>query len=151
MKQVEASRTWRVRTWIRAVAVAVLLGLLLAQWSTAHYVRTGEQSPSELWWGWLCIAAFLLGVWVLVFRPSVNVTADFVTLQGPVRSVTFRVDAVDRMRITEWGLVFDLSDGSRALTIVCQGTMSRGDPRWFDVAQVVLGRRPRKGATEVTR
>jgi hypothetical protein len=138
-------RCWRVRVWIRASAVVCWLGLLAQQFSTIHFVRLGEMNPSEVPLGWAFLAVFAAGIGLVAFRPSIEVGPDAVTLQGPLRRFVFRRTDVVEVAPTEWGLRFTQRDGTRRTSIVCQATRSWGEPRWWDVAEAVTGRRPRSG------
>ncbi len=135
-------RRWRVRTWIRLAAVAAWLGLLAQQFSTIHFVRLGEMNPSEVPLGWAFLVVLALAIWSIAFRPYIAVSADTVTLRGPLRRFDLaRADVVE-VEPTAWGLRFTPREGARHTSIVCQATRSFGEPRWFDVAEAVLGSRP---------
>jgi hypothetical protein len=135
-------RRWRVRLWIRGVAVAVWFGLLAQQFSTIHFVRLGEMDPAEEPLGWAFLALLACVLAVIAFRPYIEVKLDAVTLQGPLRRFSFDRMSVIDVALTSWGLRFTLADGTHRTSILCQATYSFGEPRWFDVAEAVTGRRP---------
>lgn len=136
-------RIWRVRAWIRAVAILGWAILLVQQFFTIHFARLGEVAASEVPLGWAMLVGLALVIRLLVFRPSVTVSGEVVTLQGPLRRVSFARGDVTDVRFTPWGLQFCLRDGSRRLSILFQDTaVLWGEPRWFDVAESVTGVRP---------
>lgn len=145
----EKRQRWKVRWWIRLVGIAAVLILLSQQFSTIYFVDRGEMPASEIPLGWTSIGALALLVVLMSFRPYIELRADGrLVLQGPFRKHTFHREQVSEVRPTEWGLGFTLTDGSRRTSIVCQKTWSRNEPRWFDVAEAVTGRRPVFGHDE---
>lgn len=79
---------------------------------------------------------------IVAFRPYIEVRSDTVILQGPLRRFSFDRSSVIDVAPTSWGLRFSLADGTRRTSIVCQATCSCGEPRWYDVAEAVIGLRP---------
>jgi hypothetical protein len=141
--RMETGQRWNVRWRIRLVGIAAVLILLAQQFSTIDFVDRGEIPASEIPLGWTTIGALALLVVLLGFRPYIELQANGrLVLQGPIRRHTFQREQVNDVRPTDWGLRFTLKDGSQRTSIVCQNTWSRSEPRWMDVAQAVMGRRP---------
>jgi hypothetical protein len=141
--RMETRQRWNVRWWIRLVGIAAVLILVSQQFSTIYFVSRGEMPASEIPLGWTTIGALALLVVLMTFRPYIELHADGqLVLQGPIRKHAFQREQVKEVHPTEWGLRFTLTDGSHRTSIVCQDTWSRNEPRWFDVAQAVTGRRP---------
>lgn len=137
------TQRWSVRWWVRFVGVAAVLILLTQQFSTMHFVDRGEMPASEVPLGWAAVGITALLVFVMTFRPYIELRADGrLVLQGPIRMHVVRREHVRDVHPTAWGLGFTFKDGSRRTSIVCQGTWSRKEPRWFDVAESVTGSRP---------
>lgn len=135
-------RVRRVRWWIRALAVAIWLGLFAEQSSIIHFVRAGQMDPSQIPQGWVALTMLAICIWLLTFRPFIAVDDDAVVLQGPLRRTRMLRDEVAEVGPTVWGLRFTCHDGFRRTSIVCQDTSSFAEPRWFDVAEAVTGVRP---------
>lgn len=139
----ETRQRWNVRWWIRLVGITAVLILVSQQFSTIYFVSRGEMPASEIPLGWTTIGALALLVVLMTFRPYIELHADGrLVLQGPIRKHAFQREQVKEVHPTEWGLRFTLTDGSHRTSIVCQDTWSRNEPRWFEVAQAVTGRRP---------
>lgn len=134
---------WQVRWWIRGMGLAVVLILLSQQFSTIYFVGRGEMAASEVPLGWMALAALTAAVGLLTFRPYIALgPGGVLILQGPLRKYTYHRDDLLDVSPTAWGLRFTFVDGSCRTSIVCQDTYSRYEPRWFDVAEAVTGRRP---------
>ncbi len=134
---------WRVRRWIKVVAVALWLGLWLIQYTVVGQVARGELPRTEVRDGWVGLAASALGLWLLVFRPRVVVAGGTVEIRNPLRTWRFAAADVVDAGFHGFGLAFRLRDGRRPWTIVFQDTAVTTDaPRWADCVEAVTGVRP---------
>ncbi len=136
------SRQWRVRPWMRIVAVLMWCGLAVQQWDVVRRVRSGQMPVSERRDGYISLALLAIVIYLLAFRPRVVIDPQWVTLHNPLSVRRFPRSAVAGLRMSRFGLVFELSDASRRRTILFQDTLAFGEPRWFEVAEAVSGERP---------
>jgi hypothetical protein len=141
------SRVWRVRPWIRVVAV--LISVLLTVGASPAMERrlnpngipAGDQAI-----GYLLAAASILATWLLAVRPRVCLGANgTVEVRNPFKTTNFPAQGVTAITPRSDGVQFALRGGSHVWAIVFQDTGAlSGEPRWFDLAEAVTGERPLK-------
>ena len=137
------AQTWRVRPWIRIAAILAIIGMAAEQFDVVRRAGVGEMPASEVRDGYLFLAAMIVLVWLLAFRPNVRLDGSGqVALTNPIRTSTFQATDVVNIYPTHYGLSFHLRDGSRRWTIVFQATRYFNEPRWFDLAEAITGTRP---------
>ena len=140
-----SGHTWQVRPWIRAVAV--LVSLLLAVGASPFMefrVNPDGLSSGDQALGYVMAISSVLATWLLTFRPYVRLTSGgAVEVRNPLRTTTFFSQDVLAVAPTSYGVEFLLRDGRRVWTIAFQDTGAlSGEPRWFDLAEAVTGKRP---------
>lgn len=137
------ARTWRVRVWIRLSGVVVVGFLCLKQWDVVRQAGLGEMPQTEVRNGYVALVVLVVALFVLAFRPMLRIGASGgVHVRNPVGSRRFHIADVQDVSIDRWGLVISLAGGGVARSIVFQGTRTVEEPRWFDVAEALTGRRP---------
>lgn len=121
----------------------MLAFLVAEQWDVIRRVGLGETPSSEVRDGWVFIATYTVLIGLLVIRPRVTLRRDrSLIIQNPLRRWVVAADRVRDIRFGKWGLVFELDDGRRPWSIIFQDTSGGLEPRWFDVAEAVMGVRP---------
>lgn len=140
--QLEAGRVWRVRGWIRALAVLAVLALAAEQVDVIHRVRRGEMPGAEMRDGFIGLAVLVLLVWRIVFYPRAAVCNGWVEIRNPLRQHRFATSDVEGFEMTSYGLRCLLVGGRRQLCFIFQDTARIEDPRWFELAEAITGRRP---------
>jgi hypothetical protein len=136
------ARVWRVRLWIRLVAVVAWGLLALQQTDTIRRAGRGEVPQTEVRDGFVVLSVLAVLVIVLAFRPAVRLSNGEVRIRNPLRTIRFAATDVVEIKPTSYGVAFYLSNGSSPWSIVFQDTHAFGEPRWFDVAEAVTGHRP---------
>lgn len=137
---------WRVRWWVRLVAVAIPLfgipfvlepGLLNPEWENG-------MPATELVVLVLFYAVLGLAVWA-AFRSRLDVDANFVRVVNPWQARSFPRVEVSGARSGPWGLELLLADGRVvvAFAVQCVGALG-ARPRWVEVARAITGRDPVK-------
>lgn len=142
-----SGHTWRVRPWIRAVAVIISLLLTVgASPFMEFHLNPDGLSPGDQALGYAMAVSSIPAAWLLAFRPYVRLTAGgVVEVRNPLRTTTFLAQDVLAVAPTSYGVQFLLRDGRRVWTIAFQDTRAlSGEPRWFDLAEAVTGKRPLK-------
>lgn len=140
-----SGHTWRVRPWIRAVAVLVSLLLTVgASPFMEFHLNPDGLPPGDQALGYVMAVSSVFATWLLTFRPYVRLTAGgAVEVRNPLRTTTFHSRDVLAVAPTSYGVEFLLRDGRRVWTIAFQNTGAlSGEPRWFDLAEAVTGKRP---------
>lgn len=137
---------WRVRWWVRLVAVAVPLSgipfvlepqLLNPEWENG-------MPTTELVMVVFVYAVLGLAAWA-AFRSRLDVDENFVRVVNPWKAQSFPRAEVRSARSGPWGLRLLLDDGRVvvAFAVQCVGTPgTRYRPRWVEAARVITGRDP---------
>ena len=115
----------------------------VARDNSARRREAARQPASEVRDGWIFIAAFVVVMGLVAFRPRVTLHTDgSLVIQNPLRRWVVEASRVRDLYFRKWGLVFELDDGRKPWSIIFQDTAGGREPRWFDVAEAVTGERP---------
>lgn len=131
---------WRVRGWIRAVSVVLVVFFVWAQLASPSW-GVPESKVCEGWYWMTGMSALVL---YLAWVPYVAVGPHGRwVIQGWLRRLSTTVDRYRGHAMTEFGLRFMLEDGRTFTSVVFQGTALRcGEPRYFDLIEALTGARP---------
>ncbi|MFJ8960856.1 hypothetical protein ACIRG5_15860 [Lentzea sp. NPDC102401] len=139
-------QVWRVRLWVRIVAVVVpLVGLLFVfQPRLLNPEWTDGLPVVELVVVVLFYVAFGFAAWA-AFRSRLELDESWVRVTNPWESKVFLRSAVRSARQGSRGVEFVLDDGSvvTAFALQCVGSPDADPPpRWVAAARAVTGRDP---------
>lgn len=142
-------QVWRVRLWVRIVAVVVpLAGLpFVFQPQLLNPEWTGGMPLEDLVVAVLLYAVLGLAVWA-AFRSRLDVDESWVRVTNPWASRMFPRSAVRSARQGSYGMEFVLDDGSvvTVFALQCVGSPHADPPpRWVVAARAVTGRDPVTG------
>jgi len=112
---------WRVRLWIRLIAVAVgAVLVVLGRYGNTTQYWGGDPGG---WAGFLIVYAAL--VWLLAFRPRLELDDDgWVTMRNPLGVHRFQAKEVRGFGFATLGLAVQLASGFRPVTWIFQDTMA---------------------------
>lgn len=139
----ETRRVWRVRGWVRLVAVAVpLVGLLFLfpPWAPNPGWQRDGMPASEEYWVVLVYAGLAVAVWS-AFRSRIELDQGRLRVVNPLSSKVLLVADVVEVRPGSTGVEFVLASGRvvSAFAVQCTRTLPGVEPRWVDVARAVSG------------
>lgn len=140
-----------MRLWIRLSTVLLLLGVVLEQADIVRRVASGEMAHAQLRDGYIFLLVLLVLVWRTVFHPRVVLNGGQIEVRNPLRTHRFAVAELVTFEETPYGLRFLLRDGDRPLTLIFQATRYVHQPRWYELAEMVTGRRPSPGPNQLSR
>lgn len=129
-------RSWRVRTWIRAVAAvypaffAIGGGLVLLE-------SAGRSGRPDLVLAGLSFALAAAAI-LPAFRLRIDVDPDgTVRVVGIVLEHRFAIDHIDQVEMTPFGLRFTLDDGRRITSILFQDNQHVREPRYLQLLDAI--------------
>jgi hypothetical protein len=137
---------WRVRWWVRALSIAVLLPPSLIVFAPARLNPTWAAGVPADQWAWLAVIYAVLFVlaWT-AFYSRVELNDGHVRVVNPWGTRTFQASEVANVQPGPYGVEFLLFSGSKvaAYAIQCAWVSAGPEPRWVGVAKAVTGRDPR--------
>jgi hypothetical protein len=123
-------------------AILVVPLTAMQQVDTIGAAGRGEVPTTEVRDGYVFLTVLCLLVWRFALHPRVTLQNGRVEVRNPLGRHRFMAVDVQGFEMTGWGLRFHLSDGRRPYSIVFQDTAHLDDPRWYDLAEAITGRRP---------
>jgi hypothetical protein len=141
-----APQVWRVRLWVRLVAVAVpLAGLPFVFWPQLLNPEWTDGLPVvELTAVMFLYLALGFAAWA-AFRSRLDLGGNLVRVTNPWQSRMFPRSAVTSARQGSYGMELLLDDGSVVVVFAlqCVGSPdSDPPPRWVAAARAITGRDP---------
>lgn len=134
-------RVWRVRLWVRLVAVAIpLAGLPFVLWPwLLNPEWTNGVPANELVFDGIFYLVFGLMIWA-AFRSRLDVDEERVRVINPWGTRSFPRGAVRNARAGGLGLELLLDD--RRVIVFAVQCVGGHRPRWVEVARTITGRDP---------
>jgi hypothetical protein len=125
------ARTWRVRTWIRALSVGQSLGWLALIWSPGF-------RRDESIWTIVAFVAFVVVPPYLALSPVIKLQPNgALTLRGWTSQRRLNADQIIRLTMTEFGLEIIRDDCTRFTSVIFQATHSFGRPRVLEFVDAI--------------
>jgi hypothetical protein len=131
---------WRIRLWIRIVAIILSVGALGVMVLLVQ--ERGDDPVETPWTIAIGAVAFILGAPWLAWWPVIVLAPNGALLfRTWTRRLETTVSALTSLEMTEFGLEIGLRDGRRFITPIFQATRSLGPPRYLEFVETVVGRR----------
>lgn len=129
-------RSWRVRTWIRAVA-AVYAAFFAIGGGLVLLESAGRSGRPDLVLAGLSFALAAAAI-LPAFRLRIDVDPDgTVCVVGVLLEHRFAIDRIDQVEMTSFGLRFTLDDGRRITSILFQDTQYVREPRYLQFLDAI--------------
>lgn len=125
------AKTWRVRAWIRVLAVLQSLGWIGLVWSLGF---RGDEDVSTF----VALFVFVAVPPFLALRPVVKLGSDGELLfRGWTSRRRANARQIRGLAMTPFGLELTFDDGTRYTTVIFQATLSFGRPRVLEFADAL--------------
>jgi hypothetical protein len=142
IQEVLPDRVWRIRTWVRVLAVLAGVGCLALLALLADERRRGV-SDGGSWWVVAVLAAVTVAVPVLGLYPKLRLRSDgVVSMRGLLGHREVRAEDIRAVYMTEMGLRFEFTSAKPFTCIVFQATRHLRYPRFFEVLEALTGTWP---------
>jgi hypothetical protein len=142
IQDVLPDRVWRIRTWVRVLAVLAGVGSLALLALLADERRRGVTDGGS-WWVVAALAAVSVAVPVLGLYPKLQLrSSGLVSMRGLLGRRDVRAEDIRAVYMTEMGLRFEFTSAKPFTCIVFQATRHVRYPRFFEVLEALTGEWP---------
>ncbi len=129
------AKSWRVRTWIRALALLQSFGWISLAWAT------GFRGDGMDLLGTIAFALFVVLPPCFALIPVIKLRADGrLLLRGWTTRRLANAAEINRLAMNKYGLKFKFNDGTTYTSVIFQATRSFGRPRVLEFVDALRGK-----------